>query len=213
MIGINSRAYGCGVHKDRGNSVCNNTATVPRLAVDARLLSLVREELDRPDSYADLQSSVRELVAEHVIDTGGAARDAKRRLGEVEKELSRLIDALAQIGYSPALGERLRALESERAQLKAQPDDEIDVDALVTSVAADYRATMLDLKARLDGHPDRERTRELLSLVLGPVTLVRDADGVTWAQTTNPAEQLLAAGGVSLTVVAGAGFEPTTFGL
>jgi hypothetical protein len=89
----------------------------------------------------------------------------------------------------------------------------LDGEELITAVLADYRAAMLDLKSRLDGHPDRERTRELLRQMLGPVTLARDADGVTWAQMNNPAEQLLVAGGMSLTVVAGAGFEPTTFGL
>jgi site-specific DNA recombinase len=213
VIAVSSRAYGCGVHKDRGSAICTNDATTPRTAVDARLLALVREDLESPQSFAELQQNVRQLVAEHQREASGAAHDGKRRLAEVEKELGRLVDALAQVGYSPAIAERLRSAEAERAALAAQTAEVLDVDELTNVVLADYRAAMLDLKSRLDGHPDRERTRELLRQMLGPVTLARDADGVTWAQMNNPAEQLLVAGGMSLTVVAGAGFEPTTFGL
>jgi site-specific DNA recombinase len=215
IIAINARAYGCSVRKDRGSTVCSNAATTPREAVDAQLLAAVRKDFESPNTLAEFSQSVRALVADHGREARGPAMEAQRRLTAVDKELARLVDALGQIGFSPAVAERLRSLEVERTSLATQaaPVEEFDVNEIVARVLADYRAAMLNLQRCLHEEPDRERTRELLRLILGPVTLVRDADGVTWAQTTNPAEQLLAAGGVSLTVVAGAGFEPTTFGL
>ena len=84
----------------------------------------------------------------------------------------------------------------------------------ITNVVARYQAMLGELQRRLESEADRERTRQILREMLGPITLVQDEDGTVYAELKNPAEQLLAIGGVMpLTVVARAGFEPATFGL
>ena len=186
---------------------------MPREAVDTRLLAVVRKDyLEAPDVLAAVQQEVRAMQAEQ--QRAANAPEARLRLAEVEQDLGRRVDALAQVGFSPTLGERIRSLETERARLQQVTAQAVidDADALVANIVANYRAAMLELRARLDNETDRTRTRELLRQMLGPIVVNKDADGVTWAEMTNPASQL-AAGGVSLTVVAGAGFEPTTFGL
>lgn len=50
---------------------------------------------------------------------------------------------------------------------------------------------------------DRQRTRELLAELLGPVTLTRDDTG-DWAEMEEPAARVALAGSTPLTVVAGA---------
>lgn len=128
-----------------------------------------------------------------------ATQDTRRRLSELEKEVARLVDAVAQMGFSPALAEKLRTAEAERAELttrvaKAQPGE---LEQAAAAVLANYRTALMDLKKGLEDHPDRQRTRELLRQMLGTVTLIRDAEGVTWAQMQNPAEQLFAVGGTA----------------
>ena len=51
--------------------------------------------------------------------------------------------------------------------------------------------------AHTEADVDRQRTRDLLREMLGPITLIRDAEGVTWAQMTKPAEHLLAVSGLA----------------
>src|SRR5260221_6479985 len=45
VVAISDRAYGCATRKDRGASVCSGLPLVPRKQMEARLLSLVRDEL------------------------------------------------------------------------------------------------------------------------------------------------------------------------
>lgn len=70
-------------------------------------------------------------------------------------------------------------------------------------VAAAYKRRLLQLRAALEADSDRQRTRELLSELLGPVTLVRDADS-DWAEMEEPAARVALAGSTPSTVVAGA---------
>jgi DNA invertase Pin-like site-specific DNA recombinase len=204
VVAVDARRYGCSVHKDRGPAACASENFVPRKAVDTRLLAVVKEEMEAPEVIAAVQHDVRMLVAEH--QRAADAPEARWRLADVEQELGRLVDALAQVGFSPMLGERIRALETERAKLQQQAAQAVidDADGLAEAVVARYRAAMLELRRRLDTELDRTRTRELLRQMLGPITLRQDAQGATWAEMTNPASQLAAGGVALLPVVAGA---------
>lgn len=93
---------------------------------------------------------------------------------------------------SPALQQRLSAAEAERErpswlieQAEAGPRQTID------DVLARCRRQALEQKRVLDEDADRDRTRQLLADILGPVLIDRDADtGATWAEMEKPAERL-----------------------
>ncbi len=211
---INAERYGCSAHKDRGAAVCGSAVTVRRETLDKRLLAEVRDELLSPDALAMLQREVTALMADAQREAAGDAETAPRQLRTLDAEIGRMVDAIAAVGISPALQQRLRAAETERERLallieqaQSAPRQVID------DITARYRRQMLELQRVLEEDADRDRTRALLADMLGPVLIGRDADtGETWAEIEKPAERLLLLGG-SLKVVAGAGFEPTTFGL
>jgi len=75
-----------------------------------------------------------------------------------------------------------------------------------------YRSMLLRITEALA--QDVERARTALTTVLGTVTVRATDQGVFAEMETRPEAVLLAAGGaLSLGLVAGAGFEPATFGL
>lgn len=197
IVAVDPRRYGCSVRKDRGPAACNNSHFVSRKIVDTRLLAVVREELEDAGSVRLFQERARALVAERLRADCTSHQDGKKRLDELQEELGRLVDAMTRHGYSAALGERLRALEDERAKLqrRVHRDSLPGADELVSAMVARFRASMLDLKQRLEGGLDRQRTRDLLREMLGPIRIERDADGVTWAQMAKPAERLMTASG------------------
>lgn len=216
MTAIDARRYGCAAHKDRGPTVCASRLAVSRKDLELRLLADLRTELLEPAAMADMRRAVRQALATHERTAGAGDTAAEARLQALEGEISRLADAVAQLGLSEALRTRLAAAEAERATLRAQlasraaPRPAVDLDGL----AARWRRMVMDLGGVLAGE-DRERARGLLADLLGPVTIGTDATtGDVYAELDEPAERLLVqAVGAPLRVVAGARFELATFGL
>ncbi len=215
MVAINSQRYGCNVKHDRGTSVWAGGITVLRDQVDQRLVSELRDELLSPAALAEFHSTLRVLAAEHDRTAGAGHDTVRRRLDELGKEVDRLVDVLASIGKSDAIVARLRAAEEERARLSQQLNAAPATRTIIDDAMARYKRKLLQLQTALTDEEDRARTRQILADLLGPVTIGRDAEtGETYAEIEEPAERLLLATvNGSMGLVAGAGFEPTTFGL
>lgn len=211
VVAINTQRYGCSARKDRGPSVCPSGATVLRHVLERRLLRLLRDELLAPAALAELQTEVRRLLAERTQAARGGLRDTQRRLLEVQGEIGRLVDAVATVGISPALQQRLATAEAERAKIEQQLQEGSIASPGVQlgDVLARHRRQVMDLQRVLaeEAEPqDLARTRAILGAMLGTVVIGRDAEtGENYADLEEPAERLLlAAVGESLEVVAGA---------
>ncbi len=146
----------------------------------------------------------------------GLLAGARKRLQAVEGEISRLVDAIATVSISSALQARLQPAEQEREQLQAQLRAAVQTSApewTVDAVMAQYRRVMMGLQAVLEGVDDRDLARNTLASAIGPLELVTDESGAVFVRTKEKPAVALTANGGYLEVVAGAGFEPTTFGL
>lgn len=214
IVAINKERYGCGTYKDRGPTVCENKRTVLRELLDSRLISVVRDELLDPSALHELQGAVRSILA---ADQREASRDVdgtKKRLAQLDGEIGNLVDALATVGVSAAITTRLAAAEREKAHLRQQLTAAAPTEnqVVIDDVTARYKRMMMRLKNVLEDE-DRDRTRQILAEMIGTVTVVHDDSGI-YAELEEPAARMLVAcAGKSLGLVAGAGFEPTTFGL
>jgi DNA invertase Pin-like site-specific DNA recombinase len=203
LIGVSANRYGCNINKDRGPAACANNRTVRRDLVDRRLVADIRDLLAAPESVADLQAAVRAVVAAQRKAAAAASESVRKRITQLDGELGRLIDAVATIGASQALAERIRAAEVERADLMLQVQAPSDASHLLAEVTARYRRMLLDLETVL-ADEERDRTRAILAEIVGPVTIVHEGTAV-YAELQEPADRLLvAAGGRSLGMVAGA---------
>lgn len=217
IIAINASRYGCSAHKDKGPTSCRNAATWRRTDVDNRLLAELREDLLSPAALAEVQTTVRRLLAE--LDGGQerAQAAARRRGAELDREIQRIVDAIVTVGASEALATRLRAAELERKTLQATLEQAPQLQVNAAEIASRYRQLVMNLKETLSGEASTvSEARPLIAGLLGAVTLRRDPEtGESWAQMKNPAEQLLlaVASAGSPILVARARFELATFGL
>lgn len=205
ITAIDARRYGCHAMRDRGKTVCPGGGAFSRADVETALLSVVREDLLAPDVLASVASTIRTSVRELLAEQADQARDAPERRTQLQAEITRLVDAIAQVGLSQALQTRLAAAEAELAALPAEvaPLRAADVDRLTQSAIAAYKRRMLDLQATLQQHgADRERTRALLADILGPVVLTRDQEGNAWAEMEEPAQRVALAGSTLPVMVA-----------
>ncbi len=209
VVKINARAYGCAAHKDRGLAVCGGVVA-SHAEVDRVVLDHVRGALTAPDVLAWIEQEALRRADELARDSAQVDAADRSREQRVQREIERLADAIAQLGLSTALAERLRKAEAERDALK-RARTRAAVAPQPSAVRAQVHALVTGLDVAL--RTDVARARDALRAVLGDVQLIEE-NGAVYAECDNAAERLLlAVGGVSMGRVAGEGFEPSTFGL
>jgi site-specific DNA recombinase len=147
--------------------------------------------------------------------------ELSKRLNKIEKAINAIVDVIAEGQSSRALTERLADLERDRDLVEAAICEAVSPPiALHPDAAESYRERVKDLKAALNAADEENRTmayeaiRELLEVVVirpeGPYKPV-EIDIYGRIQSLLPQNKT---GPESMGVlVAGVGFEPTTFRL
>ncbi len=217
----NGTRYQCASHTNGGDDACDISLSVPRDRVERVILDFTKAEL--PRIIEDIERRYREphLSVDH-----------SPRIAELQQESERLVAAISKMGGSDALTRKLAAVESELARLKAASMSAVQP-AYITSREPMARRVerMLDRLAK-GGEVAQIALRELFpaGFMLCPdpnggrylwvhtqtaspdVAALLDADGNLppqhWPRVYNGAT-----GEVGNSMVAGAGFEPATFGL
>jgi site-specific DNA recombinase len=210
IIAVDERSYGCAACKDRGRSVCSGIRA-RRSDVDDRLLGVVKEELLAPDAIVEVEHLVREISSTAASDKAKRKQTIAARLLELDREIGNLVQAIATVGISEALQDRLVAAEGERAELKQESARASQSAGETADVVPHYKRFVIDLQNALAR--DTTRARTMLQEIFGRIRLVERGEGL-YAEFEAPLERLLlAAGGALPGRVAGEGFEPSTFGL
>jgi site-specific DNA recombinase len=205
---LRNRDYYCCASHWHG-AACSNSVNVSRHLVQDVMLDGIREDLSDPVVIAEVERRLRDVVRQYQrrpkVDQG-------KRIAALTVEIGNLTDAIASgmLKSSPALALRLQAAEAELARLEAARRAEPPT-LMVPNVKARYLAKIGRLEDVLLKEP--ERGREELREVLDDerIRLKPDESGkFLWAEYSLGLQALLPHAD---TVVAGAGFEPATFGL
>ncbi|MFZ6730646.1 recombinase family protein [Undibacterium sp. Ji42W] len=212
MIAINTRLYGCNNRKDRGTIVCKGLS-ISREKTDKRLLGVIRDELLSPSALDELQGQVQKIISERKKQESAGLYSGKARIRELTEEIARLVDAIAAIGLSDALKARLIAAESEQKRIQKEIEQVAGPTAQASAkdVQSRIKRILMDLQNTLD--TDTQRARKIIGDLFGDIQILKHNDGIYAEYNNATVSLLMQAGGVSSKVVAGAGFEPTTFGL
>jgi hypothetical protein len=137
------------------------------------------------------------------------AADQGKRIAQLGREIEHITAAIAGGLLSPALAQKLREAEGELGRLKAAPVKRAP-SILVPNVRLRFAEMITDLEQILLRDP--ERGREVLRGILGEkIKLQPDKSGeFLWAEYSLGMSALIPNAEI---MVAGAGFEPATFGL
>ena len=211
FIIVNRTSYGCGGYLS--GRLCSNKLTVRRELAEDLLLAGIREDLLTPEVEAEVRRRIVRKVRERRVPN-----TAHTRRAQLQAEIGNLVDAIAggSLRASSALAGRLARAEKELADLQAAPAPMVagNVVTLLPRVMTAFRALVADL-GRLARH-DVVRARTEIRKLVGDVTMRPDG-GVLVAEINRArvAGALLGAAGgpQQMVMVAGAGFEPATFGL
>jgi site-specific DNA recombinase len=211
----NGERYQCASHLN--GRACTNTVSVRRSVVESVLLRNVKADLQDPEIIAEVERRVAKALA---VKSKPKADNGKR-IAELTREVENLADAIAGglLKVSPALAKRLEGAESElqRLQEDQQRRRAPIAGRIMPSVGKMFVRLVEQLEENLKRDP--QRARASLAEIFGErVVLEPDESGrFLWADYGIGAMPVMAnvvgADSTSVLMVAGVGFEPTTFGL
>ena len=210
--------YACGRHLD--GRACTQKIGLKRSIVEPGLLQGIRTELLSDEA---VQAAIK---AAHRVLAAQKPADDSKRIGKLETEVENLADAIASgaLKSSPALASRLAKAEQELARLEVKGSAP-KAAQMIPKLADEYRAwvneleTVLSpdgLKRGLVSDRDIARARAQLRKRLGGNIIVTETESEIRFKTEASTEEMalrMAGNGSQVMPVAGAGFEPATFGL
>ena len=228
FVAVNSREYGCSTFKNGGRSACTNAVRLNRAGVEQELIAHVREELLSPEAI-ELAIATYTQALEH--GRRGRRRATPANDGRIVK-LDAEIDQLKTLVRAGTLSQGVAAAaieraEEERRELKLAGDSqdrrtaETVIELKIPAAVRDYRRLVDALPATDLPKAERIEARAALHELVGHRVVVEDRGpgGVRLVPQAEAADVLLKAAGAEGVsnppgpMVAGAGFEPATFGL
>ena len=150
----------------------------------------------------------------------------RRELEQVDRQIKRLVDAILDGADATSINAKLKALEVEQARLKSELALSSDEQPLLhPNLASIYRARVEVLSDLIRSDTDREAI-ELLRSIIEEVRISPNDGGeyrlevrgelggiLALSQGAKNSAETAAERALQIKVVAGAGFEPTTFRL
>ena len=220
--------YGCATHRSKGT--CSNSATVSRLEIEGRVLGGLKEKLLAPELVSEFARAFHEEVNRTYEEREQQVRADRQQLDSIKRKIVGVVTGIEEGGYSRTLGDRLAHLEKEQdgleARLSEAPPSNI---RLQPRLAAIYAKKVQELEHALNDPAIRTEAAEVLRSLISRIELCPRVDGAGITATLyGDLAHILAlcddpgskkklpkarALGSQLSVVAGVGFEPTTFRL
>jgi len=224
--------FACSNHVGKGT--CDNSRTISRDDLVARVLAGLKDRLMAPEM-------VEEAMRAYAQETNRLNRERrsngdawKTELGKVEKQIAQIVEAIADGMYHPSMKQKMSGLEARKGELTALlADAPADKPDLLPNAAAIYAQKIGKLTEALNQPEERPEAAEVLRMLIEKIVLTPGPQRgemfatlhgelgtiLHWAQRqaigrptiTNTPEAKATV--VSVSVVAGAGFEPTTFRL
>ncbi len=220
---------GCSTARNKGT--CSNRMNIRRDALEASILNGLRKHLMEPELFKEFCAEFTREVNRLRIERGADLVGWQKEFERADRELDKMVDAILQ-GYPPLKlkdkAEKLEARKAELAELLANADEPPPL--LHPNMAHVYQDRVSKLCENLNREQDRAPAVEVLRSLIEQVTLMPDNGELAIilrgdlgailrfaAGKKNPdflseaeaLDNLLSQG----SVVAGVGFEPTTFRL
>lgn len=200
LVSIDRYRYGCGRAKDRGPSVCASTIKVPRAHAEKALLSTIKTTLLTETAYREFERQARAALAQAAPNTSALQAALRQAQATHENILSALRAGIITASTKAELIAAEHALASAKADLEHANRN------TPSQILPRARETWRRLVSQLENARDIPEVRSAIRDLLGDRIIVKeDAPGEVFAECDAGASQIL--------LVAGAGFEPTTFGL
>ncbi|MGV0981030.1 MAG: recombinase family protein [Polynucleobacter sp.] len=217
-------SYACAKNINGGHAACSNHYRLPRRKVEKRLLEVIKQELLTPEASQQFAVEVKNELMSRAKEFHIDVEQAQTEVKKSQREIDNIMAAIKAGVLTESTKEGLVAAEGRKAQAQKRLEaaslmDERAVGRLMDllpKALERYRMAIDSVETVLGSNLEHSRT--ILKELLGDIQLSPEKHGleavlnVDWTKslsfnTPEEAEKL------KVLMVAGAGFEPTTFGL
>ncbi len=217
--------YGCSSHIMTG--ACSNGRGIRRTVLEERVLAGLKDRLMAPEAAAEAMKAYAEETNRLNRERRAAGANDRKELADIRKKTASIIAVIEDGGYVRGMVDRLRELEARQDELTERLSTvPVEIPDIHPNVADIYRRKVARLAEALNHPEDRDAAASAIRglierIVLAPgekrgemdITLRGDLGAILeWAGGGNGKTDTPASG-MSVSVVAGAGFEPATFRL
>jgi site-specific DNA recombinase len=226
---IGKDIYGCAARRSKGT--CANQETIRREELEHRVLTSLRTRLMAPELVSVFIEEYTREVSRQTRDHAAANAGLERDAAAVDRKIAGILSAIEDGLYSPSMKQRLADLESKKREIEdriAEPPP--TTPRIHPNVHKVYERKVADLVATLNGGNVRAEAADILrglidKIVLSPMTGAKGcsitvhgdlATILAFCETGGAPKEKgsnAIASKPKISVVAGVGFEPTTFRL
>ena len=224
--------FACSNHISKGT--CDNSRTIPRDELERRVLAGLKDRMMAPEVAAEAMRAYAREINRLNRERRSNAEVWRAEQAKVDKQIRGMIEAIKEGMFHPSMKCEMDALEARKDELRELlAESPQDVPDLLPSASAIYAKKVADLTATLNQPEDRVQAAEVLrtlieKIILSPGKARGEIDALLYGelgtilnwierQTVEKAQKTKTPGagltGVSVSVVAGAGFEPAAFRL
>ncbi|CEF48494.1 unnamed protein product [uncultured bacterium] len=213
--------YGCATRRAKGT--CGNDRTITRQRIESRVLGGLKDKLMAPELVAEFIRAFQEEFNAAAKTAAARGDERKREAAAVERKIEGIMTAIEDGMYTPALKDRMKALETRKAEIMAimGSAEAPSVVRLHPNASEVYRRKVAELELALNDDSIKAEAGEILRSLIDRVVLTPTAeapDGIdaqlhgdlaavlALGDDTSDKQKLPAAGAVGsqLSVVAGA---------
>lgn len=151
---------------------CDNGRTVPREALEARVLAGLRDQMMTPEMAAEAMRAYAEETNRLNRERRATAETTRRELADTTKAIAEIVRVIEQGGWHRALSDRLTELEAKQDALTARLSDAPqDVPDMHPGIAETYRRRIERLTAALDNPDDALEAADAIREVIDRVVI------------------------------------------
>lgn len=217
---ISQKHYGCSTARNKGT--CDNRLSIRRDVIEASVLEGLKDHLMHPDCVKEFVTEFHKEM-NRLAATQDTERDRLTRdLVKTERDIKKLIEAIKEGVPGSAIKDEMQALENRRQELTNSLEHApASLPRLHPNLAQIYHDKVAKLTDSLNEESNRTEAAEAIRALIEEVRLVPD-DGSLKIELFGELAALInltnehprsKETGVQVTLVAGVGFEPTTFRL
>jgi site-specific DNA recombinase len=208
----------------RRTGKCHNKRSIRRSQLEDAVLGVLRDNLLQPHLVEEFIAAYHAEINRKASEASAVIGQAQKRALRLTKEIDALVDILADGRASDAVLNRLTDLEAEKAEIQQQIAAPAPTPIrLHPRLPAIYRAKVEKLSASLANPTIRDEAAEIIRSLIERVKVTPTTEGMDEGMDIEVrgeiqkllrfSDQKTQQNQCSVKVVAGAGFEPTTFRL